>query len=62
MDLHTPKQFANIEASVSLLPEVLECLLLNKLTRIAGVTGVHSRFVLRQVLAKTALAVSTGAA
>ena len=84
MDLHTPERFANFEASVGLLPEVLECLLitgqdadyqlkvavrdmdhyqallLDKLTRIAGVTGVHSSFVLRQVLSKTALAVSTG--
>lgn len=85
MDLHTPERFANFEASVGLLPEVLECLLitgqdadyqlkvavrdmdhyqtllLNKLTRIEGVTGVHSSFVLRQVLNKTALAVSTNA-
>lgn len=79
MDVHTPERFANFEASVSVLPEVLECLLitgqdadyqlkvavrdmdhyqallLNKVTRIAGVTGVHSSFVLRQVLNKTAL-------
>ena len=84
MDLHTPERFANFEAIVSLLPEVLECLLitgqnadyqlkvavrdmdhyqallLNKLASITGVTGVHSSFVLRQVLSKTALAVSTG--
>ena len=84
MDLHTPERFANFEANVGLLPEVLECLLitgqdadyqlkvavrdmdhyqallLNKLTRIAGVTGVHSSFVLRQVLSKTALDTSTG--
>ena len=32
-------------------------LLLNKLTRIEGVTGVHSSFVLRKVLDKTALPV-----
>ncbi len=32
-----------------------QALLLNKLTRIEGVTGVHSSFVLRQVVAKTAL-------
>lgn len=81
MDLHTPERFANFEASVSVLPEVLECLLitgqdadyqlkvavrdmdhyqallLNKVTRIAGVTGVHSSFVLRQVVTKTALPV-----
>jgi Lrp/AsnC family leucine-responsive transcriptional regulator len=85
MDLHTPERFANFEACVGLLPEVLECLLitgqdadyqlkvavrdmdhyqallLNKLTRIEGVTGVHSSFVLRQVLSKTALAVSSSA-
>ena len=84
MDKHTPERFANFEASVGLLPEVLECLLitgqnadyqlkvavrdmdhyqallLNKLASITGVTGVHSSFVLRQVLSKTALAVSTG--
>ena len=85
MDLHTPERFANFEAIVGLLPEVLECLLitgqnadyqlkvavrdmdhyqallLNKLASITGVTGVHSSFVLRQVLSKTALAVSTSA-
>ncbi len=83
MDKHTPERFANFEAVVGLLPEVLECLLitgqnadyqlkvavrdmdhyqallLNKLASITGVTGVHSSFVLRQVLSKTALAVST---
>ena len=83
MDKHTPERFANFEATVSLLPEVLECLLitgqnadyqlkvavrdmdhyqallLNKLASITGVTGVHSSFVLRQVLHKTALAIST---
>ena len=81
MDLHTPERFANFEANITLLPEVLECLLitgqdadyqlkvvvrdmdhyqellLNKLTRIEGVTGVHSSFVLRQVVTKTALPV-----
>ena len=85
MDLHTPKRFANFEAAVKLLPEVLECLLitgqeadyqlkvavrdmdhyqsllLNRLSGIEGVTGVHSSFVLRQVLVKTALDVSTRA-
>ena len=84
MDKHTPERFANFEATVGLLPEVLECLLitgqnsdyqlkvavrdmdhyqallLNKLASITGVTGVHSSFVLRQVLSKTELAVSTG--
>ena len=34
-----------------------QALLLNKLTRIDGVTGVHSSFVLRRVLDKTALVV-----
>ncbi|WP_295954299.1 Lrp/AsnC family transcriptional regulator [Rhodoferax sp.] len=80
MDRHTPERFANFEASVDVLPEVLECLLitgqdadyqikvvvrdmdhyqdllLNKLTRIEGVTGVHSSFVLRRVVDRTALA------
>lgn len=32
-------------------------LLLNRITRIKGVTGVHSSFVLRQVVSKTALPV-----
>ncbi len=81
MDRHTPDRFANFDASVSELPEVLECLLitgqdadyqlkvivrdmdayqellLNKITRIEGVTGVHSSFVLRKVVDKTALPV-----
>ncbi|WP_294766788.1 Lrp/AsnC family transcriptional regulator [uncultured Rhodoferax sp.] len=83
MDRHTPERFANFEASVAILPEVLECLLitgqdadyqikvavrdmdhyqallLNKLTRIEGVTGVHSSFVLRRVVDKTALSVTS---
>jgi Lrp/AsnC family leucine-responsive transcriptional regulator len=33
-------------------------LLLNKLTRIDGVTGVHSSFVLRRVIDRTALPVT----
>lgn len=73
MDQHTPERFANFEASIADIPEVLECLLitgqqsdyqlkvvvkdmdsyqdllLNKITRITGVTGVHTSFVLRQV-------------
>jgi Lrp/AsnC family leucine-responsive transcriptional regulator len=81
MDRHTPDRFANFDANVSALPEVLECLLvtgqdadyqlkvivrdmdayqellLNKITRIEGVTGVHSSFVLRKVVDKTALPV-----
>jgi len=83
MDRHTPERFANFEASVAVLPEVLECLLitgqdadyqikvavrdmdhyqsllLNKLTRIEGVTGVHSSFVLRRVVDRTALSVTS---
>ncbi|MBX9818877.1 MAG: Lrp/AsnC family transcriptional regulator [Burkholderiaceae bacterium] len=83
MDRHTPERFANFEASVGVLPEVLECLLitgqdadyqikvavrdmdhyqallLNKLTRIEGVTGVHSSFVLRRVVDRTALSVTS---
>lgn len=79
MDQHTPERFANLEATISEIPEVLECLLitgqqsdyqlkvvvkdmdgyqdllLNKITRIQGVTGVHSSFVLRKVVDKTAL-------
>ena len=81
MDRHTPDRFANFDAKVTKLPEVLECLLvtgqdadyqlkvivrdmdayqellLNKITRIQGVTGVHSSFVLRKVVDKTALPV-----
>lgn len=84
MDKHTPERFANFEAQVSVLPEVLECLLitgqdadyqlkvvvrdmdhyqsllLNQLTRIEGVTGVHSSFVLRRVVSKTAFTVLAG--
>ena len=82
MDRHTPERFANFEASIAVLPEVLECLLitgqdadyqlkvairdmdhyqsllLEKITRIVGVTGVHSSFVLRRVVDKTALPLS----
>ena len=82
MDKHTPERFANFEAAVAVLPEVLECLLitgqdadyqikvavrdmdhyqtllLNQITRIEGVTGVHSSFVLRRVVDRTTLAVS----
>ena len=79
MDLHTPERFANLEASIAEIPEVLECLLstgqqsdyqlkvvvrdmddyqdllLNKITRITGVTGVHTSFVLRKVVDRTTL-------
>ncbi|UCV29045.1 Lrp/AsnC family transcriptional regulator [Ferribacterium limneticum] len=84
MDQHTPERFANLEATISEIPEVLECLLitgqqsdyqlkvvvrdmdgyqdllLNKITRIQGVTGVHSSFVLRKVVDKTALPLAAG--
>ncbi|MBI2307672.1 MAG: Lrp/AsnC family transcriptional regulator [Rhodocyclales bacterium] len=79
MDQHTPERFANFEAKIGEIPEVLECLLitgqdadyqlkvvvrdmdayqdllLNRITRIKGVTGVHSSFVLRRVIDRTAL-------
>ena len=79
MDQHTPERFANLEAAIAEIPEILECLLitgqqsdyqlkvvirdmdayhdllLNKITRIQGVTGVHSSFVLRKVIDRTAL-------
>jgi Lrp/AsnC family transcriptional regulator, leucine-responsive regulatory protein len=82
MDKHTPERFANFEATVAVLPEVLECLLitgqdadyqikavvrdmdhyqaflLNQITRIDGVSGVHSSFVLRRVMDRTTLMVS----
>lgn len=77
MDRHTPERFANFDAAVARLPEVMECLLitgqdadyqlkvvvrdmdafqallLEKITRIEGVSGVHSSFVLRRVVDKT---------
>ncbi len=40
--------------------EAYQELLLNKITRIEGVSGVHSSFVLRRVVDKTALPVSGG--
>ena len=79
MDQHTPERFANLEATIADIPEVLECLLitgqqsdyqlkvvvrdmdgyqdllLNKITRITGVTGVHTSFVLRKVIERTSL-------
>jgi len=79
MDRHTPDRFENFDATVTALPEILECLLvtgqdadyqikavvkdmeayqellLNKITRIEGVTGVHSSFVMRRVVDRTAL-------
>lgn len=35
--------------------DAFQALLLNRITRIAGVTGVHSSFILRRVVDKTAL-------
>jgi Lrp/AsnC family leucine-responsive transcriptional regulator len=82
MDQHTPERFANFEASVAELPEVLECLLitgqqadyqlkvivedmdayqkllLEKITRIKGVSGVHTSFVLRRVIDRTTLSLA----
>ena len=79
MDQHTPERFANLEASIAEIPEILECLLitgqqsdyqlkvvvrdmdayqdllLNKITRITGVTGVHTSFVLRKVVDRSNL-------
>ncbi len=79
MDQHTPERFANLEATIGKIPEVLECLLitgqqsdyqlkvvvkdmdayqdllLNKITRIQGVTGVHTSFVLRKVVDRSNL-------
>ena len=81
MDQHTPERFANFEASIAGIPEVLECLLitgqqsdyllkvavkdmddyqhllLHKITKITGVTGVHTSFVLRSVLPRAKLPV-----
>ena len=81
MDQHTPERFNHFEATVSEIPEVMECLmitgqsadyqlkvvakdmasyqdlLLNRITRITGVTGVLSSFVLRRVVDKTAVPV-----
>jgi Lrp/AsnC family leucine-responsive transcriptional regulator len=37
--------------------DAYQALLLNRITRIEGITGVHSSFVLRRVIDKTALPV-----
>ncbi len=39
--------------------DAYQALLLNKITRIEGVSGVHSSFVLRRVLDKTALPITS---
>lgn len=38
--------------------DAYQALLLNKINRITGVTGVHSSFILRRVVSKTALAIA----
>jgi Lrp/AsnC family transcriptional regulator, leucine-responsive regulatory protein len=81
MDKHTPERFANFEARIAEIPNIVECLLitgqqadyqlkavvsdmddyqsllLNRVTRIEGVTGVHSSFVMRRVVDRAALPV-----
>lgn len=81
MDKHTPERFANFEARINEIPNVIECLLvtgqqadyqlkavvedmdayqdllLNRITRIEGVSGVHSSFVMRRVVDRGALPV-----
>lgn len=81
MDKHTPERFANFEARIAEIPNIVECLLitgqqadyqlkavvtdmddyqnllLNRVTRIEGVTGVHSSFVMRRVVDRGALPV-----
>lgn len=81
MDKHTPERFANFEARIAEIPNIIECLLitgqqadyqlkavvtdmddyqnllLNRVTRIEGVTGVHSSFVMRRVVDRGALPV-----
>ena len=41
--------------------EHYQALLIDKLANITGVTGVHSSFVLREIISKTALAITTSA-
>lgn len=81
MDQHTPERFSNFEREISVIPEILECLLitgqsadyqlkvlvadmdayqellLHRISRISGVTGMHSSFVLRKVVDKRAIPV-----
>lgn len=81
MDKHTPERFANFEARIEEIPNIVECLLitgqqadyqlkavvedmdayqallLNRITRIEGVSGVHSSFVMRRVVDRGALPV-----
>jgi Lrp/AsnC family leucine-responsive transcriptional regulator len=57
MDQHTPERFANLESSIAEIPDMdaYQDLLLNKITRITGVTGVHTSFVLRRVVDRSNL-------
>jgi Lrp/AsnC family leucine-responsive transcriptional regulator len=81
MDKHTPERFANFEARINEIPNIVECLLitgqqadyqlkavvedmdayqallLNRITRIEGVSGVHSSFVMRRVVDRGVLPV-----
>ncbi len=81
MDKHTPERFANFEARIDEIPNIVECLLitgqqadyqlkavvedmdayqallLNRITRIEGVSGVHSSFVMRRVVDRGVLPV-----
>ncbi|MDX5363309.1 MAG: Lrp/AsnC family transcriptional regulator [Pseudazoarcus pumilus] len=81
MDKHTPERFANFEARIAEIHNIVECLLitgqqadyqlkavvadmddyqnllLNRVTRIEGVTGVHSSFVMRRVVDRGVLPV-----
>ncbi|AUN96423.1 Lrp/AsnC family transcriptional regulator [Pseudazoarcus pumilus] len=81
MDKHTPERFANFEARIEEIPNIIECLLitgqqadyqlkavvedmdayqallLNRITRIEGVSGVHSSFVMRRVVDRGVLPV-----
>lgn len=74
MDRHTPERFANFEAKVQAIDEVIECflvtgqdsdyqlkvavpdmdhyhnVLLKHITTIEGVDGVHSSFLLRDII------------
>ena len=83
MDAHTPERFANFEARIAEIPQIVECLLitgqqadyqlkavvedmdafqellLHHITRIEGVSGVHSSFVLRKVVERGMLPVGT---
>jgi len=68
--MHIPRAFwllfvglvstGSLMALIHISMDHYQALLLNKLTRIEGVTGVHSSFVLRQVVVKTAQPVASG--